>query len=420
MSVGTRPEETMRVLHVINSMHPRNGGPPVIAARIAAAQAAAGAEVTLVAYEDVTPEELRQMMNPSLPGSDAVRVRLVPLGGAADRVLATGATAVLREEIGSAGFVHLHSVWDPILLRAARLCRTANRPYCVLLNGMLHPWSLRQAALKKRIALAVAYRRMLDGAAFLHAGNQDERLAIEPLGLRAPIELIPNGVNEEEFASLPPPERFRREHPGLGENPYILFLSRLHYKKGLDHLAESFRIVAGERKEVHLVVAGADDGAQADFERRIREAGVADRVHIVGPVYGEMKIAALAGAAAFCLPTRQEGFSVAITEALAAGAPCVVSYSANYPEVQEAGAGRVVPLEPAKVAEALLEILGDPALAASMRERGRTLVRERFTWRRIAEQTLSLYARYGGPGSAAQRPSGSAPAPAAAGSSSVR
>ena len=99
----------------------------------------------------------------------------------------------------------------------------------------------------------------------------------------------------------------------LGGRRYVVFIARLHYKKGLDYLADAFAIVAPQSPDLDLVVAGPDEGAKSDFEDRIRRAGVGKRVHLVGPLYGPDKFAALVDCTCFCLPSRQEGFSVAVT-----------------------------------------------------------------------------------------------------------
>jgi glycosyltransferase involved in cell wall biosynthesis len=256
---------------------------------------------------------------------------------------------------------------------------------------MLDTWTLAQSALKKRVALALAVKGLLDRAAFLHVGNVHEREVIKPLKIAAPSEIIPNGAFLEEFASLPARGTFRSAHPELGGDPYVLFLSRLHYKKGLDYLADAFALVAGQRGDVRLVVAGSDDGYQVEFERRIAAHGVSGRTHVVGPLYGDAKLAAFNEAACFCLPSRQEGFSIAITESLACGTPAVVSEDCHYPEVEEVGAGVVTKLEGGAVASGLLRVLaGD---RGAMGEAGRRLVRERFNWPAVAGISLAAYSR---------------------------
>jgi glycosyltransferase involved in cell wall biosynthesis len=147
---------------------------------------------------------------------------------------------------------------------------------------------------------------------------------------------------------------------------------------------------------VRLVVAGPDDGERAVFEQRIAAHGLTARTHITGPIYGRAKYEAMTDAACFCLPSRQEGFSVAITEALALSCPVVITRECHFPEVGEVGAGFVTGLDAREVAQGLLSLLGDPAAAREMGRRGLALVRERFTWERIAEQTIDAYRRHCG------------------------
>jgi glycosyltransferase involved in cell wall biosynthesis len=256
---------------------------------------------------------------------------------------------------------------------------------------MLDVWSMKQKRLKKRLALLLGYRKMLDGAEFTLALNADEARLLEPLRLKTPILVIPNGIFLEEFAVLPEKGFFRERMPELDEKRVILFLSRLHTKKGLDILAMAFVRLAKSHPQVDLVVAGPDGGARAGFASLVHQLGIEDRVHLTGPLYGEDKLRAFVDASCFCLPSRQEGFSVAITEALACGLPPVISDACHFPEVGTANAGIVVSLDPAEVASALAYVLDNPAMASIMGKNGQRLVRENYTWPRIAELTIQGY-----------------------------
>jgi glycosyltransferase involved in cell wall biosynthesis len=256
---------------------------------------------------------------------------------------------------------------------------------------MLDPWSLSQKRWKKQTALVLGYRTLLRRAAFLHVLNRDEEKLLRPLRLGVPTAILPNGVFLDELEPLPSRGTFRARHPELGSAPYVLFLSRMHYKKGLDVLAHAFERLAAVNADVRLVVAGPDQGAGPAFVQAIARAGLQHRVHLIGPLYGEAKLAAFVDAACFCLPSRQEGFSVAITEALACGVPVVITQACHFPEVAEVGAGSIVELDPAAIADALSLILQVPARAAAMGAAGAALVRERYTWPRIAEATLLAY-----------------------------
>jgi glycosyltransferase involved in cell wall biosynthesis len=381
----------MRIVHVIQTLHPSAGGPPAVAMRLAAAQAAMGHSVRIVSIAE-SADERKAAVRASMEGiPDIERIALDGLSPADVPWPSIRSRAVFPE----ADVLHLHGVWEPILLAASRWARTRSIPYAVVPHGMLNPWSLSRKPWKKRLALALGWRKMLDRAAFLHALNADERAGLSRIGLTAPVEIIPNGIFLEEIHPVPAPGSFRPTVAGLGAAPYILFLSRLHVMKGVDRLAAAFVELARRREDVHLVVAGPDDGERPGLERTVRDAGLESRIHVVGPVYGTRKYAAIADAACFCLPSRNEGFSMAITEALALARPVVISEACHFPEVAEAGAGVVADPEPVPLAEALLGVLSDPEAAAAMGNRGAELVRERYTWGRVAERTLEAYARVG-------------------------
>lgn len=295
--------------------------------------------------------------------------------------------------VSTASVIHIHGIWEPLLPVVARIARKLGRPYVVTPHGMLDPWSLSQKKWKKKLALALGYRKMLNRASGIHVLNADEQKLLAPLDLHAPCEVIPNGIFLRELEPPPDPNLFRSQQPGLGCRPYILFLSRLHFKKGLDLLAEAFASIAKLFPDVDLVVAGPDGGEEQPFRQRIVSLGLTSRTWLTGPLYGPEKWSAFAGAIAFCLPSRQEGFSIAILEALACRVPVVISENCHFPEVQEVGAGRVVPLDATAVADALAAILVDPTGAKSMGEAGRLLVEQRFTWPKVAAQTLNLYER---------------------------
>lgn len=381
----------MKIAHVVVSLDPVAGGPPIVAARLAAAQARLGHEVRLISYRQPQATDRVDRMIAAMPGGNLLRRDELAPASRAERLFATDARRTIPTGLTGIDVVHLHGVWDPILKAAADAARRLGIPYAVAPHGMLDPWSLSQSWLKKRLALFVGYRAMLNNAAFLHLLNRDESDLIKPLGLRTTAVVIPNGIDSEEIADLPQPGTFRAAHPELGADPYILFLSRLHYKKGLDHLASAFGILATTRADIRLVVAGPDDGALSAFEQSIRNAGLSARVHVVGPLFGRDKYAAFRDAACFCLPSRQEGFSMAILESLACATPVVISDACHFPEVTERGAGTVVALDAKAIAAAIERILNDDGLRHRMGEAGRAMVSSEYTWPTIAKQTLAAY-----------------------------
>ena len=384
----------MKIVHVITSMDPDKGGPQAVVMRLASAQASLGHAVYVVSQADSETLAHVARLGGAIPGFSRVVWQILPPPDLFETVLCLKARPFLSRILADAHYVHLHGVWEPILVCAASIAARRGIPYCVCPAGMLDTWSLAQKPWKKRLALALGCRRMLDRAAFIHALNRDEVTLMRPLGLKSPAEIIANGVFVDEFEHLPSPASFPALIGLPSERRFVLFLSRLHYKKGLDLLAGAFQRVARECPDVDLVVAGPDGGAEDDFRDLVRRFGLERRVFMVGPLYGETKLQAFVAAACFCLPSRQEGFSIAITEALACGTPVVITDACHFPEVATAGAGAVVSPDPMEIAAAMIGILSHPLAAAAMGHKGRSLVFENYTWPRIAQLTVGLYEAY--------------------------
>ncbi len=383
----------MRILHVVVGLDPALGGPPAVALRLAAAQAQAGHSVTLAAHDAPSRREAIDKSLRPIPHIDLVRIAALLPDVRAAWFVSKPAIEALNAAIADADVVHVHGLWEPLIREAAIRAHRLRKPYVLTPHGVLDPWSLQQRWLKKKLAMLLVYRRVLQHAARLHLLNKDEADLLKPLRLETPGVVIPNGVFLEEIEPLPNPGDFRAKHLELGDDRFVLFLSRLHYKKGLDHLAGAFAIFAKSAPDVRLVVAGPDGGAQADFESRISAAGLSDRTHVVGPLWGRDKFAAIVDSSCFCLPSRQEGFSMAITEAMACGTPVVISKACHFPEVTEVGAGEVVELDDTEIAAALLRVLTNDPTAHRMGQAGRALVRSRYTWPIIAEHALATYQR---------------------------
>jgi glycosyltransferase involved in cell wall biosynthesis len=381
----------MRVLHIIPSLDPAGGGPPVVTLALASAMCTAGHPAAVVSYVYPGSEQRIAEGIARIPNSSAIVNELLPAPSSWEQITGRGTKRFLDGYVKDFDFVHMHGVWEPIIAAGASAARDAGKPYAFTPHGMLHPWSMRQRPIKKKLAMALRYRALLDGAAFIHVLNEDERSAVELLSLKAPAKVVPNGIFPQEFESLPEAGSFYRTHPELGGKPYVLFLGRVHYKKGLDLLADAI----GKIGDAHLVVAGPDGGARGEFEQRVKALGLTDRVHLVGGLYGQEKLAALVDAGCFCLPSRQEGFSIAVLEAMACGTSVVISRECNFPEVEASRAGIVTRLDAEEIAAGLSTVLNDADRRKQMSAAGRELVRTRYTWPKIVEAMMEIYRRHG-------------------------
>ncbi len=381
----------MKIIHVVDSLDPAQGGPPMVVARLGAAQAQLGHDVEIVSLESHGSNNQVNVSLEGIPHLDQVTFTLIKRGGPVDQLLATAAGRYLTRRVPEADAVHLHNMWRPLLVVAAKTAKRAGVKYVIAPHGALSRWSLGQKRWKKQVALALGWRKILNEAFFIHALNADEVRESAPLQLQPPVEIIPNGVFPEEIDNLPEKSTFRGLYPQLKDRPYILFLGRLHYKKGLDYLADAFNRFARQTPSADLVVVGPDGGAGQMFEERIAQFGLTGRVHMVGPLYGFKKYAAMVDALCICLPSRDEGFSMTITEAMGCGLPVVISRNCNFPEVAELEAGEVVDLDAAAISAALLRMATDENWRHRAGQAARQLVLSRFTWPTIAQKSIIAY-----------------------------
>ena len=381
----------MHVVHVYGSFDPREGGPPAVVAGLAWGLRAAGHAVTLVSGDLADAPAVDAFLGTHLvplPPRLSVRPRLPHK--------LDPAAGPLRALLKTADVLHVHGVWPPAGLLATQVATESGLPWVLTPHGMLHREALHQKRLKKLFGLyALGYRRVISDAAVLHVLNDDERrLAVGP---RRPARIveIPNGIFPDEFVDLPERGASRASVPGLADAPFVLSLARLHLQKGPDLLLEAFASLSERFPGVHLVFAGPDQGAGPGLRAEAERRGLSNRVHLPGPRFGRARLEALVDAAVFCLPSRQEGFSMAITEALAAGLPAVVSDACHFPQVESAGCGRVTSLRPsdlaAGLAEVLDQVLDHPDAARELGMRGQALVAQAYTWPRIGERMVALY-----------------------------
>lgn len=304
------------------------------------------------------------------------------LGG----VLAGGFARALRQlaRCRRPDVIHDHGIWLPENIQSCRLAIRSGIPLVIHPRGMLEPWSLGQKWLKKRVAMTLYQRRLLEGAAALVATSVAEFENVRRLGLKQPIAVIPNGVELGAFA-----EAMRREDSVLRIRT-VLFLSRVHPKKGLLNLVSAWSALrpTGWR----LCIAGPDEGGHlAEVLSAVRTAGIEHYVDYVGEVDGDAKSELYRSANLFVLPSYSENFGVVVAEALAHGLPVITTRGAPWGELGPYGCGWWVDFGVEPLVEALRAAMSlTDAERAAMGLRGREYVR-RFNWEEIAETTFGLY-----------------------------
>jgi glycosyltransferase involved in cell wall biosynthesis len=296
----------------------------------------------------------------------------------------------LRPLISHVDVIHIHGIWRAYSAAGGSLAAHGRKPFVVSAHGMLDRWALGNKHWKKAVYSALVERPNLRRAACLRALTRTEVEDYRSFGLRNPIAIIPNGVDVPPQLS---PDRFLELHPELKGRRIVLFLSRIHYKKGVDLLARAWAAVAPAFRDAHLLYVGPDfENTLSGLRRLVESLGIASRVTFVGMLAGEQKWSAMAAASVFVLPSHSEGFSIATLEALGAARPVIITHQCSFPDVAGAFCGWTINPNTAELESALSDALSrTEADLAWMGENGRRLVDARYTWPVIGSQMSDVY-----------------------------
>ena len=435
----------MKILHMIPLINASLGGPSVSVLGLAGAQVSLGHEVTLCCldYEYLGPQ-------PPVPKG----VRLVSQKGKFLAVHGAGwapsFARTLEQLVRQVDVVHDHGLWMWPHKYARVAAVKAGKPLVISPRGMLEKWSLQQSQIKKQLAWHLFQRENFKAAKLFHATSELEAESIKQT-LRKLVEsrkweveidgqpriiVAPNGVEVPE--KIPDRELLERRFPELKGKKWVLYMSRIHRKKGLDVLLEAWRqqqrdgrlrlrlrLRDGQEveQEAVLVIAGPEE--ERGYAERLKMEGGREVIW-TGELRGEEKWAALGHAEFLVLPSHSENFGIVVAESLAAGRPVVTTNGTPWGEAEtpirmrirmkgpsfapsplrggasEGGcAGGTMNLEERKCGvicevtnlnRGLERMLGFPDKERTeMGVRGRQWMKEEFSWEAGAEKLTSAY-----------------------------
>lgn len=378
----------MKLLRLIHSLHPAGGGPVEALVQITPHLLAQGV-VTTVATLD--PPSAPCLQN---HGFDTLGLGPCSLGYGYRRGLPRRILALAR----SHDAVIIEGLWQYHTLATWRALRGSSIPYFVYTHGMLDPWFKRAYPLKHLKKWAywpwADFRVLRDASAVLFTSEQERVLARQSFWMyRACERVVGLGTSAPPTEELQQREAFLGRFPHLRGQRILLFLSRIHPKKGVDLLIEAFAAVASSDPSLQLVIAGPDQvGWQAALQHRAAALGIAERITWPGMLSGALKWGAFRCAELFCLPSHQENFGIVVAEALACGLPVAIAEPVNISaDVAAARAGLVHADTVAGTIEALRSWL---ALAAGEKQqmgvRGEQLFGERFDFSSVARALLPV------------------------------
>ena len=367
-------------LQVLSDLHPKYGGISAAVPALSKALTHRGVETSIAAFGH--PQEQHVPAN-----FDEADISHWP----SSRKQWWGNSSLQRaylDAFRSADGVHIHGLWRQSSVIASQAALAQRKPYIVSAHGMLEPWALGHHRLRKQIYSLLTERGILRNASCLHALTTAEAVNYRRYAGPRTIAVIPNGVSLPDDVS---PAAFLRDHPSLIGKRILLFLARLHIKKGVDLLVRSFLSLASTHPDTVLVIAGPDaEGMRAHLEALT--VGHEDAVLFTGMLDAQRKWSALAAAECFVLPSLSEGLSMGVLEAMAAGKPVLLTPQCNMPQVATAAAGWMVEPALGELTEALQFVLSrSPAQNAEVGSRGRDLVQRQYTWASVAERMADVY-----------------------------
>jgi glycosyltransferase involved in cell wall biosynthesis len=296
--------------------------------------------------------------------------------------------------VGTSEVVHAHGLYTAVNWALGAAARKLERPLVYHVHGFFEPWILDRSKLRKRLVHVLFENANFEHARLWRALTSKEADQIRAQGITAPVVVAANGIDlsaldvrSEAIDGSAHARKSRRR---------MLFLARLHPKKGLGMLVPAWAKLGQAVKDWELVIAGPDElGHLAEVQALVRRHGLEERVRFTGSVTGAEKIALLRSADVFVLPSHSEGFSVAILEAMASRVPVAATYACNFPELENEAGGWLCEPDTDAVSMMLLRAVSCPD--DELRERGqaaRRLVETRFTWPSISKLVLDACAEH--------------------------
>jgi glycosyltransferase involved in cell wall biosynthesis len=342
----------MKILRVIGSANLADGGPIEGVLRV-------GAELEKMGHA----QDLMTLDPPGATFLASISARVYPVGGGTSshggkpvplwRRFGYSPAAIpwLRAHRAEYDVAIVSGLWNYSTVAARWGLVGGPTPYVVFTHGMLDPWFRETYPLKataKQAVWLVNEGPLINSAARVLFTSEEEKIRARGVfrPYRAREQVVTYGTADPgDAAASTQIAAFRAALPMLGQRPFLLFLSRIHEKKGCDLLVEAFADAAADSPDMDLVIAGPDQaGLQEALQAIAERRGIAKRIHWPGMLKGDRKWGAFRACEGFILPSHQENFGIVIAEAMACGRPVLISDKVNiWREVEADGAGIVAP-----------------------------------------------------------------------------
>ena len=283
---------------------------------------------------------------------------------------------------------HMEALWRYPQLLMTSWKKHKKAPIVCTPHGMLDPYIIKNQGVVKRLVSNLFFQKSLEAVDCYHALCQKELEDIRAYGLKQPVAIIPNGIN------LPDPNlKFEK----TDKKKHLLYLGRLHKKKGVDLLLKALTVINKEKKEMldnwQIDLVGWDhEGCKAELEKIVEDYHLNDLVVFHGGLFGENKQRMYANADGYILPSHGEGLPMTVLEAWSWKIPVIMTPECHLPEGYSANAAIEINDNVESVCNGLKTFLGmSDKERQSMGMRGYNLVRENFTWDVSAKKMIEVY-----------------------------
>lgn len=286
----------------------------------------------------------------------------------------------LKNAIAEADVLHLHGPWEFSNIQAATIARGEGVPYIVSTHGMLDEWPMAQKSIKKRIYLALFAGKMLRSATRIHTTAEAEREQVSRWVPAQKDSTIPCIMDLEPYRVLPGSDEAQEVFPRLRtEALKLLFLSRLHIKKGIDVALRELAQLRDDGLSAQLFIAGTgEESYVSQLRQQVDDLRLQDHVQFLGLVTGQLKLSLFQACDLMLLPTSQENFGLALTESIACGTPVVTTRGTDiWRELEASGGAVITDRKAGSFANVIMELSTDRQALLERGERARNYV---FDW----------------------------------------